>query len=73
MVSCTSMTWITRGMARFAQRQMRLGVFPTDAMFQNEARRLIYGSEDGWEQTIADNGEWLANFRTQVVDKDASS
>lgn len=72
MVSHTSMTWITRGMARFAQRQMRLGVIPTDAMFQNEARRLIYGSEDGWEQTIADNGEWLANFRTQIVDKDAS-
>jgi hypothetical protein len=72
MVSHTSMTWITRGMARFAQRQMRLGVIPTDAMFQNEARRLIYGSEDGWEQTIADNGEWLANFRTQIVEKDPS-
>lgn len=63
--SFSSMKWITLGLGRFAQRQMRAGVIPTDAMFQDEARRLIYGSEDGWEQTIADNGEWLANFRLE--------
>lgn len=67
----TSMTWITRGMARFARRHMRQGVMPTDAMFQDEARRLIYGSEDGWEQTIADNEEWLANFRAEIMESEA--
>lgn len=71
LVSHSSMTWITRGMARFAQRQMRLGIIPTDAMFQDEARRLIYGSEDGWEQTIADNEVWLASFRSEIIERDA--
>lgn len=72
LVSHTSMTWITRGMAQFARRQMRLGILPTDAMFQDEARRLIYGSEDGWEQTIADNEEWLANFRAEIIENNYS-
>jgi hypothetical protein len=68
----TGMTWVTLGLARYARRQMRLGVLPTDAMFQDEARRLIYGSHDAWEQTIADNEEWLTNFRMEVVDRNMS-
>jgi hypothetical protein len=42
---------------------MRLGVIPTDEMFQLEARPLLFDSEDSWNQTMADNPEWLAKFR----------
>jgi len=63
--------WLTLGLGRYAQRQMRLGFIPTDEMFQDESRRLIYGTEDGWDQTLADNSEWLASFRTQHVSANA--
>ncbi|KAJ4360657.1 uncharacterized protein N0V89_001223 [Didymosphaeria variabile] len=35
----------------------------TDAMLQSEARRILYDSDDAWEQTAADNPEWLNLFR----------
>lgn len=50
-------------LSRYAKRQMELGVVPTDAMMQEESRRIIYSCDDGWNQTVADNPEWLANFR----------
>ncbi|KAF5970441.1 hypothetical protein FCOIX_10425 [Fusarium coicis] len=52
-------------LGRFAQQSFASGVFPTDEMFQGEARRLVYGSDDNWEQTIADNEQWIATFRRQ--------
>ncbi|KMP07521.1 hypothetical protein CIRG_07202 [Coccidioides immitis RMSCC 2394] len=36
------------------------GTVPTDAMIQAEARNTIYGSDDPWNQTCADNPTWLA-------------
>lgn len=59
---------LTRGLGRFARHQMSLGVVPTDQMFQDESRRLVYGSDDSWNQTIADNAEWLRDFRARNVD-----
>ncbi|KAH7133074.1 hypothetical protein B0J13DRAFT_507640 [Dactylonectria estremocensis] len=56
---------LTLGLGRYARQQMRLGIIPTDEMFQNESRRLLYRTEDAFDQTIADNSEWLAAFRTQ--------
>jgi hypothetical protein len=35
----------------------------TDEMLQNEARLILYGEADGWEQTAADNPEWLNLFK----------
>jgi hypothetical protein len=49
----------------YAQEQARLGVASTDEMFQQEARRLLFDSDDPWNQTIADRPEWLAVFREQ--------
>ncbi|KAL6698861.1 hypothetical protein J3F84DRAFT_393397 [Trichoderma pleuroticola] len=50
-------------LGRYAQEQMRLGVIPTDRMFQDEARRIMFDSVDPWDQTIADNDNWLSLFR----------
>lgn len=53
----------TRHLGQFARQQMQKGIIPTDEMFQQEARRVIFDCEDAWDQTIADNPEWLSSFR----------
>lgn len=53
----------TRHLSQYARKQMELGVIPTDEMFQKESRRVLFDSEDGWDQTIADNPDWLSTFR----------
>ncbi|KAL2829316.1 hypothetical protein BJY01DRAFT_255066 [Aspergillus pseudoustus] len=54
---------LTLHLSRFAREQMERGVVPSDEMFQQESRRLLYDSEDAWNQTIADNPEWMSSFR----------
>lgn len=44
----------------FVHRHVSLGDIPTDQMIQDEARRIIYGSDDPWNQTCADNAVWLS-------------
>ncbi|KAM0208729.1 hypothetical protein ACHAPA_005551 [Fusarium lateritium] len=60
-------------LGRFAQHQMRLGVIPTDRMFQDEARRLQFGTVDPLDDTVADNQEWLSLFRSEHLDDSADS
>ncbi|KAE8385631.1 hypothetical protein BDV23DRAFT_176117 [Aspergillus alliaceus] len=47
-------------LSRYAREKMKQGIIHTDDMFQQEARRVLYGSEDSWNQTIADNRGWLS-------------
>ena len=54
---------LTKHLSQYAQRQMKLGIVPTDEMFQRESRRIVYDTEDSWNQSIADNSEWLDAFR----------
>lgn len=54
---------MTMHLSRYAQDQMKQGIIPTDDMFQRVARRLLYDCEDSWNQTVADNGQWLSAFR----------
>lgn len=54
---------LTHHLSQYAQRMMRNGIIPTDEMFQTEARRLLFDTDDQWDQTMADNLEWLAKFR----------
>lgn len=35
----------------------------TDEMLQVESRRILYGDDDPWNQTSADNPEWLNLFK----------
>ncbi|TVY18281.1 Homeobox protein 4 [Lachnellula arida] len=39
---------------------------PTDAEIQNQARWVIYDDDDPWNQTAADNAEWLIRFKRNV-------
>jgi len=36
---------------------------PTDGEIQNQARWIIYDDDDPWNQTAADNEEWLIRFK----------
>ncbi|KAL4978271.1 hypothetical protein BDW66DRAFT_149401 [Aspergillus desertorum] len=54
---------LTLHLSRFAREQMAQGVVPRDEMFQQESRRVLYDSEDTWNQTVADNPKWMESFR----------
>ncbi|KAH7380072.1 hypothetical protein BKA66DRAFT_370205, partial [Pyrenochaeta sp. MPI-SDFR-AT-0127] len=57
---------LTKHLSRFARQKMSTGIIPTDEMFQRESRRIMFGDEeDNWNQTLADNEEWLHFFRQQ--------
>jgi hypothetical protein len=39
---------------------------PTDAEIQHQARWTVYDDDDPWNQTAADNAEWLIRFKRDV-------
>ncbi|KAF2449666.1 hypothetical protein P171DRAFT_427840 [Karstenula rhodostoma CBS 690.94] len=56
---------LTLRLGRFAREHIELNGAGsvTDAMLQSQARRILYEADDPWEQTAADNPEWLNLFR----------
>lgn len=56
---------LTLRLGRFAREYIeKHGVDSlTDKMLQDQAHIIIYGDADGWEQTAADNPEWLNLFK----------
>ena len=56
---------LAQHLGQFARNNIMLGIMPTDEMFQREARRVAFGDEDGWNQTLADNQQWLKGFKQQ--------
>ncbi|CAG8397403.1 unnamed protein product [Penicillium salamii] len=50
---------LSRELTTYIYEQKAQGVIPSDHMIQTEARRIIYGSDDSWNQTCADNVVWL--------------
>lgn len=63
--SSTATCWeiLTLRLGRFAQQQMEQGGSVPDELLQRQARRILYGDDDPWNQTAADNPEWLALFK----------
>lgn len=47
----------------WARDQRGRGMRLTDDMLQDEARRIVYMSTDPWNQTIADDPQWLGWFK----------
>ncbi|KAF5022202.1 hypothetical protein F66182_5789 [Fusarium sp. NRRL 66182] len=60
-------------LGQYARQQMSLGIMPTDAMFQTEARRIVYDTLDPWDQTMADNADWMSCFRSTYLGGSSSS
>jgi hypothetical protein len=51
---------LSRELTAYIRSQTAQGIIPTDQMIQAEGRRVIYGSDDAWNQTCADNPIWLS-------------
>ncbi|KAK2810042.1 hypothetical protein FQN50_003236 [Emmonsiellopsis sp. PD_5] len=51
---------LTVELSAYIGRHVGSGTIPTDSEIQDEARRIIYGSDDPWNQTCADNPVWLS-------------
>lgn len=54
---------LTVRLGRFVKEQHAQGNTVTDELLQRESRNLLYGDYDPWNQTVADNPEWLALFK----------
>jgi hypothetical protein len=54
---------LTIHLGRYAKQMAAKGDTVTDEMLQAQARRIIYDSDDSWNQTAADNPEWLGLFK----------
>ncbi|GAB7338010.1 hypothetical protein MBLNU457_4380t2 [Dothideomycetes sp. NU457] len=50
-------------LGRYVKEQVKNGVVINDEMLQRQARRILYDSDDAWNQTAADNPEWLDLFK----------
>ncbi|KAL4950007.1 hypothetical protein BDW69DRAFT_63540 [Aspergillus filifer] len=44
----------------FIRGHLSSGAVPTDQAIQDQGRRVIYGTDDPWNQTCADNPVWLS-------------
>lgn len=56
---------LERELADFLKTQRLAGREPTNDDLQRQARIIIYEFDDGWNQTAADNVEWLEAFRSR--------
>ncbi|OQE79308.1 hypothetical protein PENNAL_c0052G05958 [Penicillium nalgiovense] len=54
---------LTERLIRFVRERQAIGVAVTDDAIQHEARCFVYGDEDPWNQTAADNADWLQLFK----------
>ena len=54
---------LTVRLGQFASKMVKHGIVITDEMLQAEARQIVYDSDDSWNQTAADNPEWLDLFK----------
>lgn len=56
---------LERELADYLRQQRCVGLEPADADLQRQARIIIYEFDDGWNQTAADNVQWLESFRNR--------
>lgn len=54
---------LTIRLGQYVQEQIQLGILLTDEELQRQARLILYGDDDSWNQTAADNQEWLELFK----------
>ncbi|KXT15713.1 hypothetical protein AC579_124 [Pseudocercospora musae] len=54
---------LTVRLGKYAKKMADEGKQMTDEMLQSEARQILYNSDDTWNQTAADNPEWLDLFK----------
>ncbi|KAF4964204.1 hypothetical protein FSARC_7838 [Fusarium sarcochroum] len=69
LVSLNMYRGLTRELTRFVARTISplnpTSHVPTDEELQYQARWIMYDSHDVWNQTPADNGDWLSEFKRE--------
>ncbi|KIW88032.1 uncharacterized protein Z519_11142 [Cladophialophora bantiana CBS 173.52] len=68
----TSFESLTARLGAFVLQAMKDGVVVTDETVRRQARTIMYGDDDAWNQTPADNAEWLRLFKEGVRLKSAA-
>ncbi|KAI9368321.1 hypothetical protein BJX61DRAFT_229756 [Aspergillus egyptiacus] len=63
---------LRRELIAFIHQNTANGIMPTDGMIQDQGRRVIYGSDDPWNQTCADNPIWLSVLKRDAGIEPAS-
>lgn len=56
---------LERELINFVMSRRSLGHTPSDSDIQRQARMIIYGNDDPWNQTVADNPEYIEIFKRQ--------
>ncbi|KAH8698768.1 hypothetical protein BGW36DRAFT_294401 [Talaromyces proteolyticus] len=51
---------LERELKSFIEGKLEAGIIPSDQSIQDQGRITIYGSDDTWNQTCADNPVWLS-------------
>lgn len=63
IIQPTPFEQLTEHLIRYVRAKQADGIPITDESIQQEARCLLYGDDDPWNQTAADNPEWLNFFK----------
>ncbi|KAF3039187.1 hypothetical protein E8E12_006709 [Didymella heteroderae] len=68
--SANFFSWLVRDLARWVAATMSPNNpnchVPTDEELQHQARCIVYDDDDPWNQTAADNAQWLRQFKRDV-------
>ncbi|KAF2676852.1 hypothetical protein K458DRAFT_351208 [Lentithecium fluviatile CBS 122367] len=59
----TSFEFLTGRLSQFVKFARERGIAITDELLQQEARCIVYEDNDPWNQTAADNLQWLSLFK----------
>lgn len=59
----TAFESLTARLGDYVMRAMKQGIAVTDETVRREARMIMFGDDDAWNQTPADNPEWLRLFK----------
>jgi hypothetical protein len=63
-VQPSSFEILTASLGRFVSDMQMIGAALSDESLQRQARIIVYGDDDPWNQTAADNPQWLALFKS---------
>lgn len=56
---------LDKSLREFIGSSLAQGIVPTDAQLQAQARLIVFGDEDPWNQTAADNPVWLGLLKKE--------
>ena len=56
---------LERMLSLYVKELLGAGIMPSDKMLQDQGRRIIFDDDDPWNQTSADNAQWLDVFKRE--------